>query len=478
MKKLFTISLIVLFWTPEMLHAQLDTFDLSTYKLPVIQRKALDLTFNLNESSEYDESHYEYVSAKPKDSYFNFNNMTKIGYSSYMNNERIQSSQDYAISFAPKINRHVINDSITNKQSVINTGFHIYSYNRIYSHNQFFFEPDLLLSGQMQFNKSKNESLNEEESSGYHSIGVEIPLLVGKGRIEQVQDARLAVYILDELQKSGRLSRVPNNQEILELASLISKVSNERYFDYRLHKMYEIEKVDSFLQARAIVTQPDAHYFTVVNDNWDYAASPLRESGRRISAGIVPNFSFLYENADYESGAGFDFKDERFNLGMMARVNYVDTKPLNLKWQRDWSVELNCGYGKLFIKDLLDDTDGNIGSMLFSGQIDYKLGFYPNSRTSISGLMSLNFEQINSKDDPGDSPATVTTEIHKTDIAPSFSLVVDYYISPQLRFSADFYLSYNYTNSNEKNGPMTEYSYDKDNRITQSLSAKLIYSFF
>jgi hypothetical protein len=477
MKKLLTISLIGLFWIPGMLHAQLDTFDLSTYKLPVIQRKKLDVDFNLNESVDFLKNKRETWSDQSKDSYFDFSNRTRVAYSSYKNNPRIQSIQNYSVSLVPKVNKHVSDDSITIRESSIQSGFSVASYNRIYYQNQFFFEPDLLVSGAAYNKRYKNEQDDLVDNDDLYTVNVKIPLLVGKGRIEQVQDARLAVYILDELQKSGRIARVPDNQEILELAALISQVSNERYFDYRLHKMVEIEKVDSFLQARAIVTKPDARYFTVVNDNWDYAAGPVRESGRRISAGIVPAFMFSYRKEHYISDFHSDDKIDNIDLSMIAQVNYVDARPLNLKWQRDWSAEVSYGYGKLFNYDLLDDTDGNTGSMLLSGQIDYKLGFYPNSRTSISGLMSLLFEQSNSKEDY-DGSETVTTKIHQTDIAPSFSLMIDYYISPQLRFSADLDLSYNYTNNNEKHEYSTKYLYDKDNRITQNLSAKLTYSFF
>ena len=62
-----------------------------------------------------------------------------------------------------------------------------------------------------------------------------------------------------------------------------------------LRKMEEIEKVDSFLQAKGIITLADARYFTIVNDNWDYAQGPVRESGKRLSAGLVPAFLILIQ---------------------------------------------------------------------------------------------------------------------------------------------------------------------------------------
>jgi hypothetical protein len=168
------------------------------------------------------------------------------------------------------------------------------SQNRIYYRNQYFFEPDVSLSEHFFARNLDDDLLYLNQKSHGNNFEIEVPLLIGKGRIEQVQDARLAIYILDELQKKGRIARIPGEKDILAFASLISGIKNERFFDSRICKIAEIEKVDSFLQANALITVSDAAYFTTVNYNWDFSSGPVRKSGKRISAGIVPEFDNTY----------------------------------------------------------------------------------------------------------------------------------------------------------------------------------------
>jgi hypothetical protein len=49
-------------------------------------------------------------------------------------------------------------------------------------------------------------------------------LLAGWSRIERVEDASLAVYILDDLNKAGQLAREVSKEDVTELASHISEV--------------------------------------------------------------------------------------------------------------------------------------------------------------------------------------------------------------------------------------------------------------
>jgi hypothetical protein len=101
------------------------------------------------------------------------------------------------------------------------------------------------------------------------------------------------IYIYDELARIGRSGTTKNDNEVVELAELISRLNNERFFDARLRRMEEIESVDSFLLANDHVIQQDARYFTTLNDFWIYGNAPVRNSGNRISLVFLPGYMFF-----------------------------------------------------------------------------------------------------------------------------------------------------------------------------------------
>ena len=125
---------------------------------------------------------------------------------------------------------------------------------------------------------------------------VQAPVKFGNGRIEQVQDARQAVYIYKELSKADRMSPDKTDEQILEFAKLISQLKNKRFFDSRLRRIAEIESVDSFFTAKNYIKESDATYFTTLNDYWEYGNGPVRSSGTRFSVALLPGYYFYDYN--------------------------------------------------------------------------------------------------------------------------------------------------------------------------------------
>ena len=381
------------------LHAQLDTFDLTRYKLPDIKFRQLDLNLNLDGSNSFqngknDETLY-------KQSTLSSNNYLNIDYRSYRNSERLQNEQVFRIGINPRYSNVKSDSGIMFKRSDINSYIEFNSINRIYYQNKFFFEPDIHIYGSANWWKEDDKSEFTLAKSDIISTEIEIPLLIGHGRIEQIQDARLAVYIFEELLKAGRISKIPGDEEIIEFSRLISKLKNERYFDYRIKKMEEIEKVDSFLQSKGLITSPDARYFTIVNDNWDYAQGPIRESGKRLSGGLIPEYSYFYSNLETTYSDPTDTtgqKIKRNTLGIRMQGLYELEKPVNLHWQRSLSVKLSYGYSRKINSDQnIEEPEykSNIDQLKLEAGINYGMGYYPNSRTDITGQVSLDFQQLN-----------------------------------------------------------------------------------
>jgi hypothetical protein len=460
------------------LHAQLDTFNLSRYKLPDIKFRQLDLGFNLGGSNLINKNNSENYSYNY--STFTSNGNLNLTYRSYRNSEHLQNEQQFSFGLTPEFKNEKSDDEITYKYSNINPVLQFNSENRFYRQNQFFFETDFNVYGSGNWVKTDDKTEYSLTKSEDISAEIEIPLLVGRGRIEQIQDARLAIYIFQELQKAGRISKIPGNEDILEFSRLISTLKNERYFDYRIKKMQEIEKVDSFLQAKGFVTTADARYFTIVNDNWDYAQGPVRKSGKRLSGGMVPDFSYSNNRIESRLSVTGDTNEQKIiqkNPGIRMQASFVLEKPVNLHWQRSMSMTISYGYNKdlnttKFTRN--PETQSNFNQMELKADLNCGMGYYPNSRTEITGLVSLDFHQSGRKDNLDQSLEKINTY----GVEPKFALDLHYYISPQFRLNIFYNIYYYYTNNHYKFDNEDESYYFKFNALAQSFNAGFTYSFF
>jgi hypothetical protein len=88
---------------------------------------------------------------------------------------------------------------------------------------------------------------------------------LGLGRLEQVEDARRALFVLRNLAKRNLIDSV-RYQDIDELAQVSTQIRRRRYFDWRLQRIYQIETVDSFFRDRELVQDAGATYYALLSD--------------------------------------------------------------------------------------------------------------------------------------------------------------------------------------------------------------------
>jgi hypothetical protein len=115
--------------------------------------------------------------------------------------------------------------------------------------------------------KNTNTNTNEKEESDNISVDNELSLGFGIGRIENVSDARLALYILDDLNKFNRLSKIPTQEEVFEFADFLTKEFNKRIIDDRIKQIEQSMAIDSFLISKGWVSKNDGLFFGLVKDN-------------------------------------------------------------------------------------------------------------------------------------------------------------------------------------------------------------------
>ncbi len=413
--------------------AQLKDFNLSDYKLPNLKRSALDLNFDFTNSN---------------DLFFKTENGTKnqheitgnlnANYNFYINTAKTQRLITGNFTFNPKYSTYSTN--YNPKSSTINPLINYTFENRYYYKTNTFIETDLIFGSHYYYNyfEVSNGSKTTIKSNSF-GFSLSIPVKYGFGRIENVTDARHAVYILEELLSNNRLNTV-STENILEFSSLISKLKNMRFFDSRHRKIYEIEALDSFLTTKKMISKSDARYFTTLNDLWDFGGTQSRSSGERISFGLTPGTSLIKTNSSYSDTSYTDIDNTIKSYSITGKIEYYREKPISLKWQKSTNVSL---YGKYYY--LNDDNylpNSQIPSIgLFFTQ---SLSYYPNTRTTLSFNYGGKYIQhlsnkLNQSDFKGSKTkgALVFTEFNTT-----------YYFSPKLRLNANANLSYRWIDNN------------------------------
>jgi len=463
--KRYILSFLIL-GAPALLFAQLDSFNLATYKLPVIKTHRLDfnLSGNNRNSVRWEKSR---GNVDTKNGYNDFAGDFGAVYSFYGNSEKYQGEQSLSISASASSSDH---DPVYKERS-FKTNLTAHSVNRSYLTKRQFIEYDLELYSYIDNRKWGTDVFSNGNTSC--NLDFSIPLYYGVGRIEQVQDARLAIYILEDMEKSGRISRIPDDEEILEFARLISQTKNKRFFDSRMKRIWEIETIDAWLQSKKLIKSTDANYFTRLYDNWMYAADPVRESGRRFSIGLIPALgaSRSYTFAIPDTLISHPYHGFRSITGV---IRHEGDKPINLYWQTGHLFEVT-GYWRQSNTYYVNDTNRyQVKEAYLSGRVQYNLSWYPNTRTYLklnAGIEGMYFPIIdNSDNDP--------QQHTNYDIYPNISMNFHYYISPQLQIDLSGNLSYSLTGSkwNTLLYPFAEYA--STSQLYHSFYVKLFYSLF
>jgi hypothetical protein len=459
MKSIIVIFLICTI--PIGLFAQLDSFNLASYKLADIKTHRLDFNLSGTESgtSNWSKS-ADGVKSKYND--FNYTGDVSARYSFIRNSEKYQGELN--AEFRSTVIKY--NDYF-GKHFSINPSLSINSINRNYIKTKRFLEYDLNLYGNLI---SKADTGTDGLAKGNNSLylTVEIPLLIGTGRIDPVQDARLAVYILQDLQKISGLSRIPDQVEILEFARLISQTKSKRFFDSRDKLIWEMETIDKFLKSKNILKGTDAAYFTRLYDNWLYSYGPVRESGRRFSAGLVPMLTTT-NHYEYYSDSIVRYPVQNSPI-LKAVIRQEQTKPVSLYWQTGHLFEL----AGIFVQDnenpIIKPTSEDPINVMVTGLIKYNLGWYPSSRTSVTMNTGIDAD-IYSVIPKGTHGLTY-------DLNPSLGMNFRYYFSPQLQLYVNYEVLYSFSSQRWEIPLYPFHQFNLHQGLNHSFNLNLFYSLF
>ncbi|MBN1181360.1 MAG: hypothetical protein JXB49_03670 [Bacteroidales bacterium] len=452
MKRKVSSIIVILTCAFSHVYGQLNTYDLSNYKLPDLKRHSLEINLDATGNNYFKKiiNYNPYNDPKYKSNEY-YGNIS-LNYRSYINNTFLQHTSDVGSSF------YFNYDKNNNNYKGYSLLPDIYARveNRIYILSNFYVEADIDTRYGYDYYYRKNDNIFYKSKS-HNFIGY-VPLKTGIGRIEQVQDARHAIYIYDELSKQERTSADKTDEDVTQLAYIISRLKNKRFFDTRIRKIYEIEAIDSFLQDNSFVTSPDARYFTTLNDIWVYGNGPIRSSGICLAFAIYPGYYRNdYSNEDFYEPLNYT-DDDIYAFLLKSGVEFIYDKPLNLYWQNSLGINGYAGImdGRYETEEIIDQENFRIPNIVFA--VNEKIGYYPNTRTYAGLYCSSAYAQFF---DATDLKKDIRGFEGKG-IRTYAGLSVNYYITPQLRLNINSSLYHIWQNSDDNANISTIYLADTD----------------
>ena len=444
-------------------------FDIGKYTTPDIVRNQLDINFDFHSNNSYADNSYS-----DRDSRYEYSNLSgniSSSFSHYVNTRKKISSLIGNLSFRESYSSSKNKQSFTDDNSTnIDNESRSFQQNSLLSmswSNKWYFSElifmDYGINSNISYNftqyKTKNQSEDSNQKQKDFFLNISPQLGIGYGRIENVRDARQAVYIANALSKNKVLTRNLSNDELFELSQIISTVKNKRFLDSRLHLIEEITSVDSFFVDNNLLADNGAVYFTTLYDMWQYGDLFSRNSGYEISFLIRPYYD--YRNVKYTPTIR-DFINN--STQHIVSLNFSYEKPFKLNWQHSLSADVSGGIGSSSEEKKQTDNNYKISTKNkgFSAFAGYSLGYYPNTRTNIRVATS---QQISKNIYDG--------ERRSTDFQSMLNAYLYYYFSPNLRLAGDCRLMY----SPRRSKGNEEY-YSNINTFSSSFNIQLVYSFF
>ncbi len=289
--------------------------------------------------------------------------------------------------------------------------------------------------------QSKSGDIKEQYTENRPYYDFRLPLKIGYGRLERVEDARQALFLVQQLKKSKRLSRDLSKQDMIELSSFVSKLRNKRFFDDRLQRIYQLKMIDSFYRANNYSEVLDATYYTTTMDYWMFGGTPIRNNGARVSLAVYRGIGQEKQDRT-ESGTSTYFKRSTAASinQMFFGPEYIVDKPISEAWQSTTSIRVYKGDRSTnnvstFLGYDSYDTLNIKGSQLHLSQT---IGYYPTTRTwlRITQQFSVSRLKVDAIEHGLiEPPFKVLDDSPFQHSVYTIDVDYNYYISPRFRFN-------------------------------------------
>ena len=427
-------------------NAQLSTYRLSSYKLPSMARKSLDASLAFNEAREQMKS-----DARGEQDDMHLSGHTRLAFNSFVNREDLQRNIQTLLELPFYYNKYSRHEFMHTTPSL-----HCDFTNKKFFEGEKFTEFNFNLAYELAREKDTNSQTVSYNGGpgGYldlsNDFNIGISVKNGTGRIERVQYARQAIYILEDLKKKGRIGNVISHDLITRFADRIAKLQNKRFFDGRIYRFEVIEALDSFLTAEKLVSETDARYFTSLIDMWGYGNRQIRKSGTCFGVEFSPSYSLLHIKKESYNTSNYTNRDRASAVAIKLGFEFDMEHPFKQKWQYAMSVggyveptlfnlkterSIVTSSQKLLQEEYADMVTANL-LLGFSQSI----GYYPSTRTDITFGYDARFIHLINIDNETNN--ILATKLNGSGVISNLKSEINYYFSPRVSLKATISLFY------------------------------------
>ncbi len=414
--------------------AQYDIKDFLNYKQPDLNRHELSFLYDLQNNYSFENINDSGILSQESSDFHLHNNLNST-YQFNKNTRKYIGAQSFSVDAYYNLLSEKL-DSTENKNNYFNLSTSWNSFNRFYFRDNLFYNLNFYShysTDRYTHTNFQNNQQTYSNSSSNHEIILYSQFSIGIGRVEPLIDVIHAIVYIKTLNKKNRITTLPDTEGIMEFAKLLAETKNKRFLDSRHKKIYELEKIDSFLSKNNYINNNDIKYFTGLEDIWVYAGNYERNTGNTFSVNFQPVYSYFYSsnNDNY-----FFLQNDIHELCLAPSLSFTSSKPVNVLIQRN--ISLNVGYHFLIPVQNFGAENSNLDRNLFMG-MNFMYGFYPNTRTVLESSLSVNYnKEVNFY---GPVQSTVLIPVNSM-----FRLNCYYYISPKIRIFLDTNFYYYYIN--------------------------------
>ncbi|HNW51031.1 MAG TPA: hypothetical protein PKH79_08115 [Prolixibacteraceae bacterium] len=402
-----------------------SVFDLKSYTTTNYFRSSLDLNVSFDESTNSSLNKVT-VAVDPDRKGFLFNSAANVSstYSSILFNDKeiVKYGGELNLNNRSRVQKSLLTDSLEtvsrkfdyNGNNTVNGYYNRSGYYSSSSRN--FYK----LGGSASFGVNQtvsrtDDDINpevEDKNGPNYTAEVLVNAGHGHGRIENVEDAVEAMYILSDLSKAGLLSRNYTSDDVKALADQITLVQKERYFDVRLYQAKAMKELFSLLTKFKLIQGESIDVYSVLNDYHFMAGMATRSSGQQLAYYLTPGITF--ESRKYSNYE----RSETFTKRLGASVEYLNSKPISMKWQRDLNINMN----------LAESWVKTANSNRFEGKLvaGYAIGYFPNTRTNLRASIYATFNH-----------SSTSGYFESDEFTTSLNFSAYYYLSERLRLSGN-----------------------------------------
>lgn len=412
-------------------------YPIDSFKLPDLDRQSMTLFGNF--LGEYytrsnDESNQHFTIS-------NFHPELDIFYSRYINRADHQSF--YTVSISPDFSIHTINNNFSDENSYDQAflpNFQITGEKLSYKGKNFTqWGTDFDFTFKDEFEKHVADSGEEDRYNSHgFDFDIDVPLGIGTGRLEPIADMTMALFLVDDIIHAGVDASLFTPEQVNAFAQFMAILRNERVFDGRIKRIYELRELYSFMKENQWTIADDPGFFTVLTDNWIYNNNINRLSGKRWTYSFIPSFGYSSEESAFNTAT---FTTNFYSLGGEIRIDVERYKPVNVHRDLFRTHFLTLGV----TRGAFDSDFNHDHAEALRAGISNTIGqqWIPNSRTLIRASLILNYFY-----DHALSPSQfLTQDDHRVELA--LNGTADYFVTYRTRFFANFTMGYSYNRNGD-----------------------------